>query len=401
MFETFILTFRFRQIMFSVFTEVFTLKRSPMMKFHVSESIASLVPYKTGKPIAETKREYKVDEIYKLASNENPLGVSPSVKKALIQSLDELHRYPDPANYDLLGALEKSWGISRSLMTIGNGSNELIDLLIRIFCEPNQFILISDTAFVAYEVCARAARVGVIKTPITSDFRMDLKKMTEVLQNDPRASQIRVVFLPNPNNPTGTYVTTQEVDDFMKVAQTKPNLLVVFDEAYNEYVRAADYSSAQKFVGKNYQVAVIRTLSKAYGLAGLRVGVLAADPEVIDLVNRVRNPFNINSLAQVASVAALQDETYLRQSVELTWMGLDYFYRELEKMGLPYIPSQGNFVLFDTKRNVVEVNESLLKKGIILRPVMNYGLNTYLRMSVGLMTENQKAIQALKEVLAT
>lgn len=370
-----------------------------MAKFQVSKSISSLVPYKPGKPISETKREYQVDEIYKLASNENPMGVSNAVKQAIINAIDDLYRYPDPANFDLLQSLESAWGTAKALMTIGNGSNEIIDLLIRIFCEPGEFILTSEAAFVAYEVCAQGARVGVIKTPMTDDFKMDLKKMADILKNDPRKDQIKVVFIPNPNNPTGSYVNQKEVEEFLFVAAERSGLLVVFDEAYNEYVRASDYSSAQNQVGKNHQIAVVRTLSKAYGLAGLRVGVLAADQEVIDLVNRVRNPFNINSLAQVAAVAALQDKDYLKRSQELTWQGLDYFYQELTSMGLPYIPSQGNFVLFDTRRNVVEVNESLLKKGIILRPVLNYGLKTHLRMSVGLMTENRKAIQALKEVL--
>lgn len=367
-----------------------------MMK--VSEDILSLVPYKPGKPISETQREYGVKEVYKLASNENPLGASPKALEAIKSALNHLHRYPDPGCYDLVQKISELWSVPKDHLAVGNGSNELIDLLIRIYCEPGESILTSQGAFVAYQVCAQAARVGRHFIPLKKDYATDLKAMGKFLQESPQASSVRLVFIPNPNNPTGTYVAADEVEEFLKIAATKKDLMVVFDEAYNEFVRASDYRPAQQWMKSYSNVCVIRTLSKAYGLAGLRVGILVATPDVIELVNRVRNPFNVNELAQVAATAAIEDFDFIRKSVEITWQGLDYFYAELKGMGLPYIPSQGNFVMFDTLRDVKQVNESLLKRGVILRPIQNYGFMTHLRMSVGLPKENEIAIKALQEV---
>lgn len=363
----------------------------------VSPQILNLVPYKPGKPISETQREYGLSNIVKLASNENPLGPSPMAIKAIETHLKEQHRYPDPSCHDLIQTLCKEWSTPVSKITIGNGSNELIDLMIRIFCEPGEAILTSEAAFVAYQVCAQAARVSPIFVPLKVGYKTDLEAMANWLEKSPEANKVRLVFIPNPNNPTGTHVSSDEVERFLKVA-AKHDLLVVFDEAYHEFVRAKDYRSAMTLLS-NPQVVVIKTMSKIYGLAGLRIGALLGNEAVIDLINRVRNPFNVNDLAQVAGIAAVQDREFIKKTVELTWQGLDYFYRELEGMGLPYVESQGNFVLFDTFREVQEVHVSLLKKGVILRPVQNYGFKTEMRMSVGLMSENQTAIKALKEVL--
>lgn len=366
----------------------------------VSEDILSLIPYKPGKPISETQREYGVKDVYKLASNENPLGASPKALEAIKHALGSLHRYPDAGAFDLIQKVSKLWKTPANTLCIGNGSNELIDLLIRIFCEPKESILTSQGAFVAYQVCAQAARVNRHFIPLKSDYSTDLKAMGKFLQESPHADSVRLVFIPNPNNPTGSYIPGNEVEDFLKIAQTKKNLMVVFDEAYNEFVRAKDYRPAQELMSKYSNICVIRTLSKAYGLAGLRVGILVAKPEEIELVNRVRNPFNVNELAQVAAGAALEDFDFIRKSVETTWQGLDYFYAQLKSMDLPFIPSQGNFVMFDTLRDVKQVNESLLKRGVILRPIQNYGFMTHLRMSVGLPQENEIAIKALKEVFS-
>lgn len=365
----------------------------------VSPEILNLVPYKTGKPIKETQREYGLSEVYKLASNENPLGVSPKVKAALAGALGEMHRYPDPACYELVSLVSEMWKVPREKLSVGNGSNEIIDLLIRIYCAPGESILTYDAAFVAYAVCAQAARVKNVIVPYESDFRMDLQRMAKVLRERKETDKIRLVFLPNPNNPTGVYIPENEVHAFLKEFGHDPDLLIVFDEAYTEFVRAKDYRSALSEMNEFKNVVVIRTLSKAYALAGLRVGILVAPTEVIDLYNRVRNPFNVNELAQVAAVAALQDQDFVRKTVELTWQGLDYFAKELEKLGVPAVPSQANFVLFDTRRDVKALNEALLRKGVILRPVLNYGLMTHLRMSVGTETENRAAIRALSEVL--
>ncbi len=364
----------------------------------LSPDIATLVPYKPGKPIAETKREYGVQHVIKLASNENPLGTSAKVKEALIKAVGQQHRYPDPAFFELVELASKKWKLSRSQVSVGNGSNEVIDILIRVYCEPGEAILTTDKAFLSYALCAQAARVTRVFSPLAPGYKTDLQAMAKILKTDPRAEKIKLVFIPNPNNPTGTHISDAEVCQFLEQFGNDPNRLIIFDEAYTEYVRTRDYRSALAYMEKYSSVVVIRTLSKAYGLAGFRVGLLFAQPEVIDYYNRVRNPFNVNDLAQVAAVAALQDDEFIARSVENNSRGLDYFYEELKKMQVPFVESQANFVMFDTLRDVSKVNEALLRRGVILRPILNYGFKTELRMSVGLPEENKAAILALKEV---
>ncbi len=366
----------------------------------VSADILNLVPYSPGKPIAETKRELGLERVIKLASNENPLGPSPKALEAIVQAMGELHRYPDAAAYELSRAYAEVYGVSEKELAFGNGSNELIDLLIRIFCEPGETILTSQAAFVAYPICAQAARVKVLTTPLTPDLRFDLKAMAQKLMEPETQKSTRLVFIANPNNPTGTYVKDSELGEFLQELAQHKDLLVVLDEAYLEFVRASDYPDGVAWLKKFPNLVLLRTMSKVFGLAGLRLGAMLARPEVIDLVQRVRNPFNVNSLAQVAAVAALKDAEYLRQVQELTWQGLDYFYGELEGLGLPYWPSQGNFVLFDSQRDSTQVFQAWLRRGVISRPVRNYGLNTHLRLSVGLMEENQEAMSSLADVLS-
>lgn len=364
----------------------------------VSAEILNLIPYKPGKPISETQREYGLKEVIKLASNENPLGPSPKAVEAVKSHLSSQHRYPDPAAYDLVNKISESWGVPTHQIGIGNGSNEIIDLLIRIFCETGDAILTSEAAFVAYQVCAQAARVRVNTVPLRSDLTIDLKAIADHFYRNP-TSKIKMIFIPNPNNPTGTIVGGSELEEFLVRLGNRDDVLLVFDEAYTEFVRDDQFKEAAKFY-KNYSnVLVLKTFSKVYGLAGLRLGALLAPQYVLEYYNRVRNPFNVNDLAQVAGVAALSDAEYVKKSQEIVWSGLDYFYKELSRLGLKYYNSQANFVLFDTKRNVDEVNINLLKKGIILRPVQNYGFKTLLRMSVGMMDENQKAIKAIEKML--
>lgn len=366
----------------------------------ISAEILSLVPYKPGKPISETQREYGLKEVIKLASNENPLGPSPKALEAMKNALQQQHLYPDPGFYEVLQKLQEKWQVPAPKMSLGNGSNEVIDLLIRLFCEPGESILTTEGSFVAYPVCAQAARVNRHFVPMKTGFQIDLEAMGEYLVKNAESQKIRLVFIPNPNNPTGSYVSESSVKTFLEKTKSLKDVFVVFDEAYNEYVRAKDYAPALKFMKDYSQVMIVRTLSKAYGLAGLRLGVLIAPQEVVALYNRIRNPFNVNDLAQVAAVAALDDDDFIKKSQNITWDGLDYFYDQLKKMGLDFVPSQGNFVLFDTRRDVVQVNEALLRRGVILRPVLNYGLKTHLRMSCGWPHENEKAIAVLKEVLA-
>ena len=361
----------------------------------VPAEIQGLTPYQPGKPISETKREFGLEHVYKLASNESPIGPPESARRAVIEAASEIHRYPDGAAFEMRQAVARYYQVPENWLMFGNGSDEIVDILVQIYCQPPDTILTSVGAFSAYYISATSVRVKTQFTPLTDDLRFDLKAMAEKLEQD---ASIRMVFLPNPNNPTGTYFTKDEFDAFMKVASAK-DVFVVLDEAYVEFVRAKDYPQGREYQKKFPNILLLRTMSKVFGLAALRVGILIAPPEVCDMFNRVRKPFNINSLAQAAVVAALGDKDYVARLRQVTWEGLDYFYEELDRMGLKYWRSEGNFVLFDTGRDAGEVYQALLKEGVILRPVKPYGFPTYLRMSVGLPKENRAAVAALKKVL--
>lgn len=362
----------------------------------VSDEILNLVPYRPGKPIEETQREYGLSKVFKLASNENPLGPSPKAIEAMTRAISGVHRYPDASCYELKQALCQKYGITEDRLTFGNGSNELIDLLIRIFGEPGDTMVTSEGAFIAYQICAQAARVKMEKLPLSNHLGFQIPAFIERIK-DPSQPTPKVVFLANPNNPTGSYINEKDLVGILEVTQGSEETLIVLDEAYNEFVRAKDYPDSIELQKKYPHLVVLRTLSKVYGLAGVRIGWMLAEPEIIDLVNRVRNPFNVNSLAQVAAIAALEDDVFLQKAQTVNWEGLDYFYRELDRLGLDYWPSEGNFVLFDTGQDSLEVYECLLKQGVIVRPVKGYGLLTHLRLSVGLPEENKEAIAALEK----
>lgn len=364
----------------------------------VSAEILNLIPYKPGKPISETQREYGLKEVIKLASNENTLGPSPKVIKALQAHLSQQHRYPDPSAFDLVQKIAQKWNVPTTQIGIGNGSNEIIDLLIRIFCEPGDAVLTSQAAFVAYQVCAQAARVKVRTTPLREDLTIDLKAIADHFFHHPTA-KIKLIFIPNPNNPTGTCVGGSELEEFLVRLGNRDDVLLVFDEAYTEFVRDKKFKDASKFYKDYSNVLVLKTFSKVYGMAGLRLGALLAPEYVLEYYNRVRNPFNVNDLAQIAGIHALDDVDYIQQSQKIVWEGLDYFYKEFDRLKLRYYPSQANFVLFDTGRDSELVHKNLLKKGLILRPVQNYGFKTLMRMTVGSMEENKKAISCIEQML--
>lgn len=364
----------------------------------VSKEIINLVPYVPGKPIEETKRELGLETVYKLASNENPLGPSPLAMEFISKALHDLHRYPDPSCYELKKEWAEFYRVHPQWVAFGNGSNELIDLLIRIYCEPGESILTSQAAFVAYSICAQAARVGVIETPLTSDYKFSVEHLlSEIKQAETK--KIRLLFIANPNNPTGTYLNKQELETVLAAAHEHENLLTVVDEAYVEFVRAQDYSHALPLQERFPRLCVLRTMSKVFGLAGLRLGALVAEPKIIDYVHRVRNPFNVNSLAQAAARGALKDAVYLKRVVENNAQGLDYFYKELKRLGLQYCPSEANFVFFDTGRDAQKVYNAWLHHGVIARPVKNYGFTRHLRLSVGTKDENERSMRTLEKVL--
>lgn len=365
----------------------------------ISPEIQKLQPYRPGKPIEETQREYGVERVYKLASNENPLGPSEKVKSALIEAINDLHRYPDAAFFQLRQDYAKHFKLKPENMTFGNGSNEIIDLLIRVFCAPGESVLSSKNSFVAYPVCSQAARVRYLESPMGSDLKFDLSSMEKIIHEKIESEKIRLVFIANPNNPTGTYVSLEELTQFLDKMKNYKDLLIVLDEAYLEFVRAKDYPNALQFFSQYSNIAVLRTLSKVHGIAGLRLGVLFAQKEIIDWVDRVRNPFNVNSLAQVAALQCLEDAPYIERVQNLNWQGMDYFYHELEAMGLNFWKSQTNFVLIDVAQESSLVFDELLKRGVIVRQTPINGKKTFIRLSVGLEEENRAAISALKDVL--
>ncbi len=367
----------------------------------VSSEIQALAPYVPGKPINETAREFKLSEVYKLASNENALGPSPRALEAIQKNLLNLHLYPDSSRYDLRKACANKYGLSEKFFCFGNGSDELIDLLSRIFCAPGEIAITSMGSFAAYKLRVRASRAELIEIPMTQKYSFDLPAFTDWLQYHPQKDRARLIFIANPNNPTGSYLNQKQIENFLKEMRAFPDVMVVLDEAYDSFVRAEDFPDSVQLLKENKNLIVLKTLSKVYGLAGLRLGMMMAHPEVCDLMNRMRLPFNVNSLAQVAAIAAFDDTEYLNKSRQIVWQGLDYFYHELSQMGLSYVLSQGNFIFFDTGTNAEKIYQGLLKEGVILRPLAPYNMPRHLRMSVGLSFENEAAIHALKKVMAS
>ncbi|NUM58607.1 MAG: histidinol-phosphate transaminase [Bdellovibrionaceae bacterium] len=359
--------------------------------------IKNLSLYKPGKPIEETKREFGLNEVIKLASNENPLGPSPKVMATIKAHLQVQHLYPDPSQFELLQAAEKFFAISKAHISFGNGTDEIIDFLVRIFCEKGDALLTTQYAFQAYEVSAMANQVECLKAPVRENFEIDFSELISTYEAN--KSRIKIIFLANPNNPTGTIVNKTEFAKFVEYFSKNEDVLLVSDEAYVEFVRDPQYESLLPLVTSHQNLVVLRTFSKIFGMAGLRLGCMIAPAEVVDAYNRLRKPFNVSAVAQLAGIAAMEDAEFISATQCVTWSGIDFFYKELAAMGVPFVPSQGNFVLFKTPVSGQKVFSEMLKKGIILRPVDNYGLPQYLRMSVGLERENLKAIQCLKEVL--
>lgn len=355
--------------------------------------VRNLQPYVPGKPVAELEREYGVKKAIKLASNENPLGPSPRAVEAVQQGLAQLARYPDGAGYDLRAALARRHGVALDQITLGNGSNDLLELITRAFVTPQYEVVFSEHAFAVYPIVTQAvgatARVAAVY-----NWGHDLAAMDALINE-----RTRVVFIANPNNPTGTWLSGRVLEEFLQAVP--PSVLVVVDEAYFEYARdiAADYPDASLWLTRFPNLIVTRTFSKAYGLAGLRVGYALSQPEVADVLNRVRQPFNVNSLAQVAALAALEDDDHLARSLACNRDGMRQLASAFTAMGLEFIPSAGNFVCVDMARDALGVYDALLREGVIVRPVGSYGMPQHLRVTIGLPEENERFIKALEKVL--
>jgi histidinol-phosphate aminotransferase len=356
----------------------------------VAEHIRTLVPYAPGKPIEEVEREFGISNSIKLASNENPLGPSPKAISAIREKLAELHLYPDGDCFYLKGGLAKKLGVAPEQLIFGNGSNELIELVVRTFMRPGDEAVMARQAFVVYPLVVQAAG-GVGKVVPLRDFTHDLKAIAQAIT--PRT---RVVFLANPNNPTGTIFRRSDWEQFLE--KVSDEVLVVVDEAYFEYVEDPEYPNSLSYHQSGKTILTFRTFSKLYGLAGLRIGYGVGSKELIGLMQRVRQPFNVNAPAQWAALAALEDDDHVRQTLAVNRQGMEYLKKEIAKLGLEQEPSHANFILMRVG-NGNEVFEQLLAQGVIVRPMGVYELPEHIRVTVGTMEENQRFIEALGKIL--
>lgn len=353
--------------------------------------LAALRPYVPGKPLSELERELGIRDSVKLASNENPLGPSPRVRAAVAAQLDDLTRYPDGGAFALRQAIAGHHGVEPACVTVGNGSNDVLDMIARVFLFPGRESLFSQHAFAVYPISSMAVGAELVMAP-ARDFGHDLAAMAQRVSD-----RTAVVWIANPNNPTGTRLAADALHGF--VADLPSHVIVVVDEAYFEYVDAPDHPDASRWLDEFPNLVVTRTFSKAYGLAALRVGYGLSHPDVADLLNRVRQPFNVDSFAQAAALAALEDGDYLRESIALNAAGMQQLVEGVKALGLGYIPSAGNFLAIDLGRDAAAVDQALLRLGVITRPIANYGLPNHLRVSVGQAAENARFLAALEQVL--
>jgi histidinol-phosphate aminotransferase len=353
--------------------------------------IQALEPYPPGKPIDELEREYGVSGSIKLASNENPLGPSPKAIEAIRRALLDVNRYPDGSCYHLKRALARKIGVSPETLLIGNGSNEILELAVRTFLRAGEEAVMADQAFIIYRMLVQG-QGGRAKCIPLRNFTHDLEAIAEAV-----TPETRLVFLANPNNPTGTIFKRDAWDEFL--AAVPENVIVVMDEAYAEYVDDKDYPDTLADLRRRRPILVLRTFSKIYGLAGLRVGYGVGQPELIDLMNRLRAPFNVNTLAQVAALAALGDDEHVQRTRQVNREGMAYLREALTRLGYELVPSWANFILVRVG-SALRVYDALLRLGVIVRPVPVYGFPEHLRVSVGTREENERLIGALMRLQA-
>ncbi len=352
--------------------------------------VSSLHPYLPGKPVSELERELGITDIIKLASNENPLGCSEKAIAAMEQEFAEISRYPDANGFYLKQALSKRLGVEMDQFTLGNGSNDVLDLIARTFAGKGSEVIFSQHAFVVYPIVTTAVEAQSVVVP-AKNYGHDLEAMADAITD-----KTRLIFIANPNNPTGTCENTTDLRCFMQ--RVPENVIVVMDEAYYEYVDDPNYPQTINWLSEYPNLIITRTFSKAYGLAGARVGYSVSHSDIAGLLNRVRQPFNVNSFAMTAATVALSDMAFLNEAVSLNKQGMQYLTQQLSELGYDYIPSMGNFLTVDMATDAGEVYQKLLHKGVIVRPVANYEMPQHLRISIGLMQENQRFIEALKAV---
>ncbi|WP_438950825.1 histidinol-phosphate transaminase [Porticoccus sp.] len=354
--------------------------------------VQHLQPYQGGKPLDELERELGISGAIKLASNENPLGLSKLAKAAVEASLEHGARYPDGSGFYLKRRLAEKLAVSVSQLTLGNGSNEVLELLARGFLGPQHNAIIAEHAFVVYQLVITAQNATTIVVP-ASNWGHDLPAMAAAVNE-----HTRLLFIANPNNPTGTSVSLASIERLLQ--KLPESVLVVVDEAYYEYVDQPDYGSALVLIDRYPNLIVTRTFSKAYGLGALRIGYSVSHPDVADILNRLRQPFNVNSPALAAALAVLDDDEYLQRSISVNRDGYDQLVAGFEALGLAYIPSAGNFVAVQVPGDSLALYEALLRKGVIVRPIALYGMPQHLRVSIGLPHENQRFLDTLSQLLA-
>jgi histidinol-phosphate aminotransferase len=359
-------------------------------KIHVPDWIRTLAPYPPGKPIEEVEREYGIPDSIKLASNENPLGPSPKALEAIAAAVDRLHRYPEGNCYYLRQALAARLDVPPGALLFGNGSNEIIELIVRTFLQAGEDAVMSDQAFVVYSLIVQAAGGRRRSVPLRS-FTHDVGGIAAAI-----TPQTRVVFLANPNNPTGTIFFKCDWELFLSLVPR--DVVVVMDEAYAEYVEDDDYPDSLAAVREGRNIVVLRTFSKIYGLAGLRIGYGVAPPALVDLVDRVRQPFNVNSLAQAGALAALGDHAHVERSRACNREGMKHLRRACDRLGLEVVPSWANFLLVRVGDGA-GVYQKLLERGVIVRPMAVYGFPEHVRVTIGTAPENERFVAALTEVL--
>jgi histidinol-phosphate aminotransferase len=354
----------------------------PELKKIIADYILTLPPYPKG------REWHEEEDLIRLSANENPLGPPEKAVAALAKALKQIHRYPDGTAAGLKGKLAQRWDLSPEHIIMGNGSNEIFELTARTFLQKGDEVLLPAPTFAYYRIVGQAQGARCVSVPL-KDFKIDLSKVAKKI-----SPKTKLVFLSNPNNPTGTIFTSSELEKFLQ--QLPSSMIVVVDEAYGEYVTAADYPRAQEYQSGKGLIITTRTFSKFYGLAGLRIGYGIARPELIGQLEKVRQPFSVNLLAQMAAEAALADEEHAAKTASLNETGKRYLYGELSRLGLTFVPSEANFVLVHCGPSASRVMEGLLQQGIVVRGMAGYGLVEYIRVSIGLSEENKRFIKALE-----
>lgn len=356
-----------------------------------NHGVKSLSPYQAGKPIEELERELGISNIVKLASNENPFGFPESAKQAIRTQLDNLTRYPDANGFELKQAIAKKFSVQANQITLGNGSNDLLELFAHTFAGEGDEVIYSQYAFIVYPLVTKAINAVAKEIP-AKNWGHDLNGFLTALSD-----KTKLIYIANPNNPTGNFLTEQEIDTFL--ARVPESVIVVLDEAYTEFTKAEERVDSFGLLKKYPNLIISRSLSKAYGLAGLRIGYAVSNPEIADLLNRVRQPFNCNTLALTAAIAVMNDDAFVEKVAENNRAEMARYEAFCKKNGLEYIPSKGNFITIDFKQPAAPIYDALLPEGVIVRPIAGYGMPNHLRVSIGLPQENNQFFTALSKVL--